>query len=87
MKEILKLYHGTDVDSALDILNKGLNAEKLLILYKHRMEKILNSIKHLITYSDTCTGQNRNINVAIMFLLAIEKHPTLQIIDHCSRSY
>jgi hypothetical protein len=32
MKEILKLYHGTDVDSALDILNNGLDAEKLLVL-------------------------------------------------------
>lgn len=51
------------------------------ILYKHVMEKIPNSINHLITYSDTCAGQNRNINVAIMFMLAIQKHPTLQIID------
>ncbi|KAL5238996.1 hypothetical protein ACI65C_006406 [Semiaphis heraclei] len=51
------------------------------ILYKYIMEKIPNSINHLITYSDTCAGQNRNINVAIMFMLAIQKHPTLQIID------
>lgn len=51
------------------------------ILYKHIMEKIPKFINHLITYSDTCAVQNRNSNVAIIFMLAIQKHPTLQIID------
>ncbi|MEA3340265.1 MAG: hypothetical protein U9R15_09890 [Chloroflexota bacterium] len=30
MKDYIALYHGTDVKSALDILNNGLNAEHLL---------------------------------------------------------
>jgi len=51
------------------------------ILYKHIMKKIPISVNYLITYSDTCAGQIRNINVAIMFMLAIQKHPTLKIID------
>jgi len=51
------------------------------ILYKYILEKIPNSITHLVTYSDTCAGQNRNINVAVMFMLAIQNHPYLEIID------
>jgi len=51
------------------------------ILYKYILEKIPNSITHLVTYSDTCAGQNRNINVAVMFMLAIQNHPSLEIID------
>ncbi len=30
--ETVTLYHGTDVESALDILNNGLNADRLLAL-------------------------------------------------------
>ena len=30
--EIITLYHGTDVESALDILNNGLNVDRLLAL-------------------------------------------------------
>jgi hypothetical protein len=30
--DLVVLYHGTDVDSALDILNHGLNAERLIAL-------------------------------------------------------
>ncbi|MEG4228695.1 hypothetical protein QUA35_21670 [Microcoleus sp. N9_B2] len=29
---IIKLYHGTDIESALDILNNGLNGDRLLAL-------------------------------------------------------
>jgi hypothetical protein len=34
------LYHGTDVDSALDMLNHGLDATKLLGLQRHRPTQI-----------------------------------------------
>lgn len=54
---------------------------KSSILYKYILEKIPNSITHLVTYSDTCAGQNRNINVAVMFMLAIQNHLSLEIID------
>ena len=36
--KFIKLYHGTDVNSALDILNNGLNAEHLLSLQKNRVQ-------------------------------------------------
>jgi len=51
------------------------------VLYKFIQENIQNTITHLITYSDTCSGQNRNMNVALMFMFAIQKHPSLQMID------
>lgn len=51
------------------------------ILYKYIEENVPNNIHHLITYSDTCSGQNRNINVALMFMLAVQNHQSLKIID------
>ncbi|KAF0745517.1 Uncharacterized protein FWK35_00022366 [Aphis craccivora] len=51
------------------------------VLYKFIEENIPNTITHLITYSDTCSDQNHNMNVALMFMLATQKHPSLQIID------
>ncbi|PSF29444.1 hypothetical protein C7H19_24300 [Aphanothece hegewaldii CCALA 016] len=35
---LLKFYHGTDVYSALDILNNGLNAQRLLALQKQPVQ-------------------------------------------------
>jgi hypothetical protein len=40
MEEYIVLYHGTDVDSALDILNNGLNVEHLLALQTGRPVQI-----------------------------------------------
>jgi len=40
MEEHIVLYHGTDVDSALDILNNGLDAEHLLALQTGRLVQI-----------------------------------------------
>lgn len=34
------LYHGTDVDSALDILNNGLNGERLRLLQSPRQTQL-----------------------------------------------
>jgi len=39
------------------------------------------NVNHVITYSDTCGGQNRNINMAAMLSLIISKSSILQIID------
>jgi len=47
-------------------------------------QKILNlpnNVNHIITYSDTCGGQNRNINMAAMLSLVTASSSTLQIID------
>jgi hypothetical protein len=40
MEERIVFYHGTDVDSALDILNNGLNAEHLLAMQTERSVQI-----------------------------------------------
>lgn len=39
-------------------------------------------VKHVIFYSDTCGGQNKNSNVISMFMFALSKHPTLETIEH-----
>ncbi|KAE9521520.1 hypothetical protein AGLY_018076 [Aphis glycines] len=47
-------------------------------------QKIINlpsNVTHVITYSDTCGGQNRNINMAAILSLITSKSSTLQIID------
>lgn len=47
-------------------------------------QKILNlpnNVTHVITYSDTCGGQNRNINMAAMLSLVTASSSTLHVID------
>jgi hypothetical protein len=39
------------------------------------------TIRHLILYSDTCSGQNRNQNISAMFLYAVQK-TNVELIDH-----
>lgn len=45
------------------------------------MKNLPNTIEHLILYSDTCGGQNRNINFASMCLHAVTILP-IKTIDH-----
>ncbi|XP_067612620.1 uncharacterized protein [Eurosta solidaginis] len=40
------------------------------------------SISHVIMYSDSCPGQNRNSYISAMFEQVIEKHPSIAVIDH-----
>jgi hypothetical protein len=42
---------------------------------------INNTVSHLITYSDTSGAQNRNHNTTVMMTVAVESHPSLEIID------
>jgi len=39
------------------------------------------NVKVLTLYSDSCGGQNRNIKVSLFLLYALQKHPTLEIIN------
>ncbi|CAG9814715.1 unnamed protein product [Phaedon cochleariae] len=50
-------------------------------LYEHLMN-LPPEIEHIILYSDTCGGQNKNTHIAAMFTYIISIHPTLQVIDH-----
>lgn len=39
--------------------------------------------KHIVLYSDPCTGQNRNMNFALMFMkLVVSDSNSIKIIDH-----
>ena len=45
--------------------------------------KNLRSERHIIAYSDMCTGQNRNIKVALMWLKIVQTlENNVEIIDH-----
>lgn len=39
-------------------------------------------IKHIIFYSDTCGGQNKNSILAAMFVYTLRHHPILESVDH-----
>lgn len=62
------------------IANRGAN-DVASCLYKYLMN--LNpSIEHVIMYSDTCGGQNKNSHVAAMCLVALQNSTSLKMIDH-----
>ena len=46
------------------------------------INKLSNNIEHVIFYSDSCSGQNKNNYIAAMFLALIQNHPHIKIIDH-----
>ncbi|CAG9825651.1 unnamed protein product [Phaedon cochleariae] len=39
------------------------------------------TVQHVTTYSDTCGGQNRNVNMAAMFQYALQKKLTIEFVD------
>ena len=39
-------------------------------------------ITHITFYSDTCSGQNKNSHVAAMFMVALQKFPWIEVINH-----
>ncbi|KAL4721015.1 hypothetical protein ACJJTC_000341 [Scirpophaga incertulas] len=51
-------------------------------LYYYIMNCMPAEIKHLIFYSDSCSGQNKNIHVVCMFLLAVRNNPNIHSITH-----
>lgn len=46
------------------------------------LKQISNEVQHIIFYSDSCGGQNKNNIVAAMFLSVMESKLNLQTIDH-----
>ncbi|XP_039954189.1 uncharacterized protein LOC120770666 [Bactrocera tryoni] len=46
------------------------------------LASLSNDVKHVILYSDSCTGQNRNSYICAMFAKVLEDHPTIETIDH-----
>ncbi|KAK7106444.1 hypothetical protein V1264_017700 [Littorina saxatilis] len=47
----------------------------------HHLKCLPPQVKHVILYSDTCTGQNRNQYVAAALLQAVQQLPNLECID------
>lgn len=50
-------------------------------IYKHLMN-LPENVKHVILYSDSCPGQNRNSYICAMFEKVLEDHPSIEVIDH-----
>ena len=40
------------------------------------------NVKHVILYSDTCGGQNKNSHVAAMFITLMQQKKSLEILDN-----
>lgn len=49
-------------------------------LIKHVIERLGGGVKHLILWSDSCGGQNRNIKLTLMLKALLDDHPKLQTI-------
>jgi hypothetical protein len=50
-------------------------------LYKFINEFIVDPVKKITFYSDTCGGQNKNNIICGMFQIAAKNHPSVEIID------
>jgi hypothetical protein len=48
------------------------------VLMKHITEKVPASVRHLILWSDSCGGQNRNIKITLMMQFVLQNSPSLQ---------
>lgn len=51
-------------------------------VYYFILNYIPSNIKHLIFYSDSCSGQNKNFHMVNMFLLAARNNPNVETIIH-----
>ncbi|XP_072399595.1 uncharacterized protein [Diabrotica undecimpunctata] len=52
-----------------------------LSLYIQSLTENRKNVMHLTIFSDTCGGQNRNIQVAAVLLHTVQCHPTLDVIE------
>ncbi|XP_075152739.1 uncharacterized protein LOC142239131 [Haematobia irritans] len=50
-------------------------------IYKY-LSELPYSVNHVILYSDSCPGQNRNSYVCAVFEKILQDHPSIQTIDH-----
>lgn len=45
------------------------------------MKNLRRNVKHLTIFSDTCGGQNRNVQISAFLLYTVKNHPTLEVIE------
>ncbi|CAG9840034.1 unnamed protein product [Diabrotica balteata] len=62
-------------------LQGGKGSDQIASCILKKLLQLPTSVEQVITYSDTCGGQNRNINMAVMFMYALAKNDHLKIID------
>lgn len=62
-------------------LQGGRGSEQIASCIFKKLVQLPRNVEHVITYSDTCGGQNRNINMAVMFMFAMAKNENLQVVD------
>lgn len=61
--------------------NRGAN-EIASCLFRHCLDELPESVKHVRFFSDSCTGQNKNSIVAAMFLALLQEKNSINTIDH-----
>lgn len=60
----------------------GRGANQIATALYEELMNLPDEVKHVILYSDTCGGQNKNSHVSVMFLAVMQRKATLQVIDH-----
>lgn len=90
-KRLLSTYNLTIRDCTTDggtthcymwheaIGNRG--SEDIASCVLKKLESLPENVTHVTTYSDTCGGQNRNINMACMFSLFVSKSNHVECVD------
>ncbi|KAE8738262.1 hypothetical protein FOCC_FOCC016262 [Frankliniella occidentalis] len=63
------------------VAGRGAN-EIASCLTRYIKEEVKQPVSHLVMYSDTCSGQNKNSHVCAAFIATIQDHPSLKVIDH-----
>ncbi|KAE8737387.1 hypothetical protein FOCC_FOCC017150 [Frankliniella occidentalis] len=61
--------------------NRGAN-EIASCLFYHCLDVIPETVKKVVFFSDSCSGQNRNSIVAAMFLTMVQMHTSVQTVEH-----
>lgn len=51
-------------------------------IYFYIVNDLPKSVKHLVMYSDTCAGQNKNSHIAAMCMKALQDSESLETLDH-----
>jgi hypothetical protein len=65
-----------------DEIISGRGSNQIASCIFNLLKNIPQNVSEITFYSDTCGGQNKNNNVALMFLYAISSFSTLKIINH-----
>lgn len=60
----------------------GRGANQIATILYEELMNLPDEVNHVILYSDTCGGQNKNSHVSAMFLCLMQHKKTINIIDH-----